>query len=518
MSPNLDIFDSNAWHTKMLKYKLWNSDVMGTRAAELDKQEEDIKHYIGWLHEAKQGVGELVRQHKQQWQGNPLQLYTLFVGQIGDRGKLGIEVYMGWNTNYAQLGPETRRRRLGTAGLVVDWLYWDEGMPEAQVQPVRDRVNMLLDKMGFARKHHTQYQAQYFANAFQLSSMIQTVGIPRMEQFKQQTLNHAAEAERLGHYDRAKRHKLLAAKWHHDLVKAHLLDFSLPPLTRPLFMKTLQVSVHPDLLAQVPGLPQAECHKKNNRGVQQCTRQECKGNHIHLCADGYVLLYFPHYKNEGKLQPDMHYQLNAHLSGIIKAFVLPGNGQGPGGSDWQLLTATATVVADRRFLMGQCNTVGGCDLWRPMADAHLATTMWPVVLGAPTNKPEPMKTMENGRVRQCWEKLDLIGPGKLLPSDCQPFPPQRIRNMLASAAIVLMEIGVEEVMELVRQKQQVEAVLDMVADAMLSGSSSLHHYTTAEGNKKMQAAAMLLSLVRRYNNDNRCLAAKAMQLTLRQPE
>lgn len=517
------MFEGSAWATKLLKFKLWCSDVMNSKAGELDKYEEDIKHYIGWLHHASQGVGHTVRQLVATWEPNPLQLYTLRVTLPDGREKLGIEVYMGWCTNYAELGVETRKRRLATASLVLDWLFWDDKLTTAvdeaasreMVHWVRDRVNMLTSNLGFTRRH-ISVDEDHFANAFQLSHMIETVGIASMQQYREEAISKAEAAARRGDEQLAQHLRYEAAGWKHDLVKAHLLNFSLPPLTRPLFMKTIQVGVHPDLKHLVPGVPEPECHKRDHLGRQKCTRQGCKGNHVLLLPDNSVLLYFPHYKNEGKLQPGMHYQLNSQLSAVIREYVLPTEGQAPGGSDWQQLTVTSTNVADRRFLLGQCRNMGPTDRWKQMTDQNLVTTMWAVVLGAPTKVPKPMKSFEKERVVAKLEEMNLLGT--LVHERFQPFPPQKLRHMLANAAIVLMEIGVEKVMELVLHKQRVEAVLDMVADAMLSGKSSLGHYTAAEGTHKMQAAAELLSLVRQYNRDPRCLTSKTLQCTLRQPE
>jgi hypothetical protein len=496
---------------------------MNSKAGELDKYEEDSMHYIGWLHHATQGVGDLVRQMVDIWEPNPLQLYTLRVTLSDGRERLAVEVYMGWCTNYADLGVETRKRRLTTASLVLDWLFWDDKLTTAvdeaaskgMIHLVRDRVNMLTANMGFTRRHISVAE-EHFANAFQLSNMIETVGIASMQQHREEAISKAEAHASRGSEEQAKKLKYEAAGWQHDLVKAHLLNFSLPPLTRPLFMKTIQVALHPDLQQQVPGVPQAECHKREHQGRQRCTRPGCKGNHVLLLPDGTVMLYFPHYKNEGKLQPNIHYQLNSQLSAVIRQYVLPTEGQAPGGSDWQLLTSTAPNVADRRFLLGQCRTLGQADRWKQMTDQNLVTTMWAVVLGAPTRVPKPMKSFEKERVVAKLEEMGLLGT--LVHEKFQPFPPQKLRHMVANAAIVLMEIGVEKVTQLVQHKQKVEAVLDMVADAMLSGKSSLGHYTAAEGTHKMQAAAELLSLVRQYNKDPRCLASKTLQLTLVQPE
>ncbi len=480
---HLDIFEGTAWALKMFKFRMWCGETMGLKPSDLDRREEDMKHFTAWLHEAGDGIGSHVEEMGEDLASNPMLHYMVVVPMADGSDKWGFELYMGWSTSYAEMGVEIRKRRMVTAMMVLDWLYWDDKVSEDEAESkelvgeVKMRLGMLMSKIGFTRKHHTGYH-QEFTNAFQLSNMIETVGVPKLVEGMERCLKLAQEHEEEGNMDAAKRWRYNAAMWHHDLVKAHLLDFSLPPMTRPLFMMTLQVKVEGELAQRMGDMPPPECHKRDHNGRQQCNRLECNGNYLQLFPDGKVYLYFPHYKNEGKLDPRLHYQLSTKMAGIIWGFVVPA--EGGGMSDWQLLTATADNEQDKRFLMGQVRRLGKTDCWRPMSAPNLSTTFWGVVLGAPSG---PMKGFEASRVRAHWQKLGLLGG--LLPANCQPCPPQRVRNMLASAAIVLMEMGEEQVMTMVKLKQQMDAVLDMVADAMMSGTSSMHHYSAAEGHKKI---------------------------------
>lgn len=507
LAPITHIFEEPPWLQKTFKFHTWCSVLDIRDAVMKSSHEPKHKHFVSWMHNAKGGLSQFVRSVPN-LATNPYLAYTVCVPLADGGCKWGFELYMVWCSQHAQLTAGSKAERMVSAGLVLEWLLHDE---YEHAEPMKQRVRGLLEQLeglekrfgnGTGRKHHTRYHDNYM-NAFQLSHLMEYYAEPKITTQIRLNLQSADSCTARGWHVRANQVLMEAAMRKHDLVKVKLLNFSVPPMTRPGFMKTLQVRLDRELSQSMPNVPQPVCH----RG---CGRAGCCGNVVHFADDGSVLMYFPHFKNEGKLDPGLNFKLNNALARELKEYVLPRAGQPL--SCWQRLTNTAQTEQDKSLLFGIINTVSGKLVWRPMQDPTMSTMFWCVALGCPRG---PMREFVGADdIKAEWAKAGLAD----MLEGCEPSPPQRIRNMIASAAVMLMDIGESAVLQLVADKQNMDAVLDLVGGAMLSGKSSLHHYTAAEGQRMLQAGVQLLSLIRKHNNNSTLLATRSVRLTMQQPE
>jgi hypothetical protein len=503
------IFDTPEYMQKTFKLHTWCNVLGITEAVMHSSHEPKHKHFMSWMQHANGGLSRHVKSVPN-LSSNPYLAYTVHVPMADGCKKWGFELYLIWCTHHAQLTSSTTAERMASATLVLEWLMYDEYDNNkamcGRVREVMDRLGMLEKRFGNGRgrKHHTKYHDKYM-NAFQLSHLMENFAEPRIEKSIEEYKSQAMASWSAGRGYNALLNFTEAAMRKHDLVKVKFLNFSVPPITRPGFMKTMQVSLDAELAKTMPDVPPPICHKK-------CGRATCRGNVVHFSDDGSVCVYFPHFKNEGKLDPDLNFRLNNNLADAVKDFVLKREGKPDNVSDWERLTNTAKVRQYKSLLFGQMNTVSRTWEWHPMEDPTLASTFWCVALGCPNG---PMKHFVGiDTIKSEWSKMGL---DKML-KDCEPSPPQRIRNMIASAAVMLMDVGEPMVLQLVADKQRMDAVLDLVGGAMLSGKGSLHHYTADEGHRMLSAGVQLLSLIRKHNNNPRLLATKSVRLTMQQPD